>query len=89
MLTMLITSSCELPTVIQADKYIEPAPVDITETIPLYETVWDRIKDGVQSDHTNLDKKTLGYINAYLANPDQVNKLLEKGRYFIFLFLKN
>ena len=53
-----------------------------------YENVWDRIKDANSSEQTNLDEITLGYINAYLANPSQLNKLLEKGRYFIFFVLE-
>ena len=87
-LMLFATSSCELPTIIQADKYIEPVPVKLTDAIPLYETVWDRIKDDVESEQEKLDKKTLGYINAYLASPDQLNKLFEKGRYFIFFVLE-
>ena len=56
-LLLFATSSCELPTIIQADKYIEPVPVKVTDAIPLYETVWDRIKDDVQSEQDKLDEK--------------------------------
>ena len=87
-LLLFATSSCELPTIIQADKYIEPVPIKVTDTIPVYETVWDRIKDDVQSEQDKLDEKTLDHINIYLANPDQLNKLFEKGRYFIFFVLE-
>ena len=87
-LLLFTTSSCQLPTIIQADKYIEPVPVKTTDAIPLYETVWDRITDDAQSEQDKLDEKTLGYINAYLASPDQLNKLFEKGRYFIFFVLE-
>ena len=81
---LLVASSCELPSIIQADKYIEPTPLEASESIPVYENVWDRIKYASSSEQVNLDEKTLQYINAYLANPAQLNKLLEKGRYFIF-----
>jgi hypothetical protein len=87
-LLLFATSSCELPTIIQADKYIEPVPVKVTDDIPVYETVWNRIKGDVQSEQNKLDEKTLAYINAYLASPDQLNKLFEKGRYFIFFVLE-
>ena len=33
-------------------------------------------------------RKLFKYINAYLANPVQLNKLLEKGRYFIYFVLE-
>ena len=62
-LFLFATSSCELPTIIQADKYIEPVPIKVTDTIPVYETVWDRIKDDVQSEQDKLDEKTLDHIN--------------------------
>ena len=87
-LFLFSTSSCELPTIIQADKYIEPVPIKVTDAIPVYKTVWDRIKDDVQSEQDKLDEKTLAHINIYLASPDQLNKLFEKGRYFIFFVLE-
>ena len=87
-LVSLVTSSCELPSIIQADQYIEPIPLEVSEDILVYENVWDRIKDASTSEQTNLDEKTLEYINAYLANPAQLDKLLEKGRYFIFFVLE-
>ena len=87
-LLFFATSSCELPTIIQADKYIEPVPIKVTDAIPVYKTVWDRIKDDVQSEQDKLDEKTLAHINIYLASPDQLNKLFEKGRYFIFFVLE-
>ena len=87
-LLLLVTSSCELPSIIQADQYIEPIPLEASKDIPLYENVWDRIKDTNSREQANPDEKTLGYINAYLANPSQLNKLLEKGRYFIFFVLE-
>jgi membrane-bound lytic murein transglycosylase D len=87
-LVSLVTSSCELPSIIQADQYIEPIPLEVSEDILVYENVWDRIKDASTSEQTNLDEKTLEYINTYLANPAQLDKLLEKGRYFIFFVLE-
>ena len=87
-LVLLVASSCELPSIIQADQYIEPIPLEASEDILVYENVWDRIKDTISSEQANLDEKTLGYINTYLANPAQLNKLLEKGRYFIFFVLE-
>ena len=87
-LVLLVASGCELPSVIQADQYIEPIPLEASEDIPIYEDVWDRIKDAHLSEQTSLDEKTLEYINTYLANPAQLEKLLEKGRYFIFFVLE-
>ena len=87
-LVLLVASSCELPSIIQADQYIEPIPLEASEDILVYENVWDRIKDTISSEQANLDEKTLGYINTYLANPAQLDKLLEKGRYFIFFVLE-
>ena len=87
-LVLLVASSCELPSIIQADQYIEPIPLEASEDILVYENVWDRIKDASSSEQANLDEKTLGYINTYLSNPTQLEKLLEKGRYFIFFVLE-
>jgi len=85
---LLVSSSCELPSIIQADHYIEPAPIEISSNISDYENVWDRIKDTNSIKEENLDDKTLQYVNAYLSNPVQLNKLLEKGRYFIYFVLE-
>ena len=87
-LVLLATTSCELPSIIQADQYIEPIPVEATQNINVYDNVWDRIKITSTLEQENLDEKTLKYINAYLSNPDQLNKLLEKGRYFIYFVLE-
>ena len=84
----LLISSCELPSIIQADRYVEPSPVEISKNIPAYENVWDRIRATNSSKQTDLDEKTLRYLNAYLANPEQLERLLEKGRYFIFYVLE-
>ncbi len=85
---LLVSSSCELPSIIQADRYIEPIPLKASESLPLYTNVWDRIKETSSNEQAKLDEKTLQYINSYLANPAQLNKLLEKGRYFIFFVLE-
>ena len=88
MIAILLISSCEIPSIIQADRYVEPSPVEKSESTPKYENVWDRIRASSQSQQTKLDEKTLKYINVYLANPVQLNKLLEKGRYFIYFVLE-
>ncbi len=85
---LLVTSSCELPSIIQADQYVEPIPVEASIDIPTYENVWDRITAASSNDQEHLDEKTLVYINAYLSNPNQLDKLLEKGRYFIYFVLE-
>lgn len=86
--TLFFASSCELPSIIQADQYIEPLPTELSSNISDYESVWERIIDTTSSENIALDEKTLRYINGYLANPAQFNKLLEKGRYFIFFVLE-
>ena len=83
-----VFSSCELPSIIQADRYVEPSPVEAYNSAEAYASVWDRIIFTSQSEQANLDEKTLRYINAYLANPKQLDRLLEKGRYFIFFVLE-
>ena len=85
---LLVSSSCELPSIIQADQYVEPIPNEVSSNVPDYESVWDRIKDANPIKEESLDEKTLQYINGYLSNPVQLNKLLEKGRYFIYFVLE-
>ena len=85
---LLVASGCELPSIIQADQYLDPIPVEPSLRIPNYENVWDRIKDSSSLDADNLDEKTLEYVNQYLSNPAQLDKLLEKGRYFIYFVLE-
>jgi membrane-bound lytic murein transglycosylase D len=85
---LLLASGCELPSIIQADQYLDPIPVEPSLRIPNYENVWDRIKDSSSLDADNLDDKTLEYVNQYLSNPAQLDKLLEKGRYFIYFVLE-
>jgi membrane-bound lytic murein transglycosylase D len=85
---LLASSSCELPSIIQADQYVEPIPSELSSNVPDYESVWDRIKDANPMEEESLDEKTLQYINGYLSNPVQLNKLLEKGRYFIYFVLE-
>ena len=85
---LLVASGCELPSIIQADQYLDPIPVEPSLRIPNYENVWDRIKDTSSLDADNLDEKTLEYVNQYLSNPAQLDILLEKGRYFIYFVLE-
>ncbi|MDC1013216.1 LysM peptidoglycan-binding domain-containing protein [Gammaproteobacteria bacterium] len=85
---LLLASGCELPSIIQADQYLDPIPVEPSLRIPNYENVWDRIKDTSSLDADNLDDKTLEYVNQYLSNPAQLDKLLEKGRCFIYFVLE-
>jgi len=85
---LLVASGCELPSIIQADQYLDPIPVEPSPPIPNYENVWDRIKDTSSLNVDNLDEKTLEYVNQYLSNPAQLDKLLEKGRYFIYFVLE-
>jgi membrane-bound lytic murein transglycosylase D len=60
----------------------------VPENVPVYKSVWDRISETRSSTQVNFDDKTLGYINTYLASPAQLDKLLEKGRYFIYFVLE-
>jgi len=87
-IVLLATTGCELPSIFQADKYIEPIPVEATQNIKVYDNVWDRIKITSSVEQENLDKKTLKYINAFLSNPTQFENLLERGRYFIYFVLE-
>ena len=87
-LVILLITSCELPSIIKADKYIEPIPVSVSKSIPLADNVWDRIRGFNQNKQDYLDKKTTDYINAYLKNPTQLDMLFEKGRYFIYFVLE-
>lgn len=84
----LLISSCELPPIIQADQYVEPAPIVESNNAPVYENIWDRIRTSVPDTEEYLNEKTIRYINAYLKNPDQLDKLFEKGRYFIYFVLE-
>ena len=60
-LVIIVTSSCELPSIIKADQYIEPIPLEASKDIPVYENIWDQIKDTSLSEQANLDEKTLQY----------------------------
>ena len=77
-----------MPSIIQADRYIEPFPVEQSKPVLVYGDVWDRIRASSSNRQVKLEEKTLRYINAYLANPSQLEKLLEKGRYFIYFVLE-
>ncbi len=81
-------TGCELPSIIQADQYIEPAPSNENQNINFYDNVWDRIKSSNTLQQDNLDELTIKYINAYLSNPTQFDNLLEKGKYFIYFVLE-
>ena len=85
---ILVITSCELPTIIEADEYLEPIPVNVSENIPISNDVWGRIRITSENNQGYLDKKTIEYINAYLKNPDQLDLLFEKGRYFIYFVLE-
>ena len=85
---LILISSCEFPSLIRADQYIEPIAVEKTKKSEDFVYVWERIKTNFSSKDTYLDEKTLEYINLYLKNPNQLNALLEKGRYFIFFVLE-
>ena len=87
-LAILLITSCELPSIIEADQYIEPIPVNVSKNIPVADNVWDRIRITSKNKQGNLDKKTIDYINAYLKNPSQLDMLFEKGRYFIYFVLE-
>ena len=85
---LLLNVGCELPTIIEADQYIEPNPIELNQNTLAYQNVWDRIKADSSTSQIDLDEKTLEYINNYLSNPTQLEKLIEKGRYFIFFVLE-
>ncbi len=87
-LAILLITSCELPSIIKADEYLEPIPVNVSENIPISDDVWGRIRITSENNQGYLDKKTIEYINAYLKNPDQLDLLFEKGRYFIYFVLE-
>ena len=87
-LAILLITSCELPTMIEADEYLEPIPVNVSENIPISNDVWGRIRITSENNQGYLDKKTIEYINVYLKNPDQLDLLFEKGRYFIYFVLE-
>ena len=80
-------SACQIPNLIRADRYIEPVPLEITKPSNNYENIWDRIRGGSLGKGALPDIETQKYIDSYLSNPSQLNKLLEKGRYFIFFVL--
>ena len=87
-LAILMITSCELPSIIEADRYIEPIPVNVTENVYVADNVWERIRINSQNRQELLDEKTIRYVNTYLKNPSQLDKLFEKGRYFIFFVLE-
>ena len=50
--------------------------------------MWERIAKNSSIQNQQLDAVTLKYINNYLENPAQFNKLLLKGQYFIYFVLE-
>ena len=43
-LAILLITSCELPSIIEADQYVEPIPVNVSENILISDDVWGRIR---------------------------------------------
>ena len=81
-------SSCQIANIIPADKYTEPEPIALTQEQTPYSDVWERIAKNSSFQDQQLDAVTLKYINNYLENPAQFNKLLLKGQYFIYFVLE-
>ena len=86
--SLAILSSCQLTSLIPADLYQEPEPVIILKSDAVYGSVWERIAFNSTIQNQSLDEETLKYLNSYLASPEQLNKLLVKGEYFIFFVLE-
>jgi membrane-bound lytic murein transglycosylase D len=86
--SLAILSGCQLASLIPADLYQEPEPMIAIKSDAIYESVWDRIALNSTIQNQVLDEETLKYLNAYLASPEQLNKLLVKGEYFIFFVLE-
>ena len=81
-------TSCQFPSIIPADKYTEPEPTELTQEEKPYSDVWERIAEKSSIQNQQLDAVTIKYINNYLENPAQFNKLLLKGQYFIYFVLE-
>ena len=86
--SLAILSGCQLASLIPADLYQEPEPIIAIKSDAIYESVWDRIALNSTIQNQVLDEETLQYLNAYLASPEQLKKLLVKGEYFIFFVLE-
>ena len=86
--SIILITSCELPSIIEADRYVEPIPVNVTDSILVTDNVWERIRITGQIKQEYLDEKTIEYVNEYLKNPKQLDMLFEKGRYFIYFVLE-
>ena len=56
---LLVASGCELPSIIQADQYLDPIPVEPSPRIPKYENVWEPIKGNRSIKGCNSYGKTL------------------------------
>ena len=85
---VLLITSCQLSSIIEADQYIEPIPMNVSKNIPVADNVWDRIRITGENKQENLDEKTIDYVNLYLKNPSQLDILFEKARYFIYFVLE-
>ncbi|MDO7702183.1 MAG: transglycosylase SLT domain-containing protein, partial [SAR86 cluster bacterium] len=86
--TIATLTSCQFASIIPADKYTEPEPIEITQEEKPYSDVWERIAENSSIQNQQLDAVTIKYINNYLENPAQFNKLLLKGQYFIYFVLE-
>ena len=86
--SLAILSGCQIASFMPADLYEEPEPIIAIKSDAIYESVWDRIALNSTIQNQELDEETLQYLNAYLASPEQLNKLLVKGEYFIFFVLE-
>ena len=86
--SIILITSCELPSIIEADQYVEPIPVNVKDNILFTDSVWERMRITGHIKQEYLDEKTIEYINEYLKNPKQLDMLFEKGRYFIYFVLE-
>ena len=88
-----------MPTIIQADRYVEPAPIEISSNIPDYENVWDRIKDANSLEDSlfnEISKVKLGSVTNVSDHWIMINlkgkkifELLSAGCPFNFNNFKN
>jgi len=82
-------SSCQIANIIiPADKYTEPEPIPVAQEEIPYQDVWERLAKNSSIQNQQLDTETLKYINKYLENPAQFDKLILKGQYFIYFVLE-
>ena len=60
--SIILITSCELPSIIKAEQYVEPIPVNVTDNILFTDSVWERIRITGQIKQEYLDEKTIEYI---------------------------